>query len=632
MTEFGDPTIVKDKIISYLQIDENEYQEFINSLKKYKAVIAGGFVLSCFTGFTSNDIDIYITSKNMKKFACNLPTFLSPHSLDFISKYDSLGKKYVQRMLCYKYDKNDVPNYDIKVDIVIIDDNYTIEQVINNFDLSFCKIWFDGDNVYASHPKDIKRKNGSLNKIYLNNYYLAFKKKTDNIDLLHQRNKKYTRRGFIINVANDPRPGIVYIPPEKKNIPVLLSSNQTDENIAIKLILQNFTNINIVKYLIDDIQFYSNYIKKYLSDYYYTEGNNNERVYIQKITLFKFYFICLFKEFTFEEFKKNFRKLFNNVRIEYIYKSALYSLQQYLYEIYRIKPANDFSSEFKNRHGLIVFEPKAAKVISFITINMLNKYEKYRFTRLIDYNYLKGKYNFNKYVFKDRNIDIHKIDSSEFATLLKIDEEDFQITKKAHVIDLLKKSELKGFDFINQEADVNISEYLSEDKENIIIFMISRDNKTSSITCISKNNLDTMISDINDNWLYDCDAMTRTGVCRNDSPNTIKYKESKYLYKPFIKISLSTGNFYFEYNYIYSLFMSKQQVFFAYYTSQEINKTASYKNTYEGERNGLSNHVSSNWCQDGTNILLCEIKTLILDGKTSFSSSSLSLSKSSSSK
>ena len=153
MTKFGDPKIVKNKIMEYLQIDEDEYNDFINkSLKKYNAVIAGGFVLSCFSDFTSNDIDIYITSKNMKKFASHLPAYLSPHSLDFISKYDSLGKKYVQRMLCFKYDENDTPNYDIKVDIVIVDDNYTIDQVIDNFDLTFCKIWFDGDDVYASNP------------------------------------------------------------------------------------------------------------------------------------------------------------------------------------------------------------------------------------------------------------------------------------------------------------------------------------------------------------------------------------------------------------------------------------------------------------------------------------------------
>ena len=46
MTKFGDPRIVKNKIMSYLQIDEHEYDDFINkSLKKYNAVIAGGWFL-----------------------------------------------------------------------------------------------------------------------------------------------------------------------------------------------------------------------------------------------------------------------------------------------------------------------------------------------------------------------------------------------------------------------------------------------------------------------------------------------------------------------------------------------------------------------------------------------------------
>ena len=140
MVSFGNPEIVKNKIMSYLDINDNEYNSFITSLKKYNAVIAGGFVLSCFSDFKSNDIDIYITNKNMKKFANHLPSYLSPTSLDFISKYDSIGKKYVMRMLCHKYDKNNDMNYNIKVDIVIIDDNYTIDEVIDNFDLSFCMV------------------------------------------------------------------------------------------------------------------------------------------------------------------------------------------------------------------------------------------------------------------------------------------------------------------------------------------------------------------------------------------------------------------------------------------------------------------------------------------------------------
>jgi len=622
MTKFGDPKIVKNKIMEYLQIDEDEYNDFINkSLKKYNAVIAGGFVLSCFSDFTSNDIDIYITSKNMKKFASNLPAYLSPYKLDFISKYDSIGKKYVQRMLCFKYDENDVPNYDIKVDIVIVEDNYTIDEVIDNFDLTFCKIWFDGDNVYASYPSDIKNKKGSLNKKYINDYYLAIKKTMTDIDLLHARNRKYTSRGFTIKVAKDPHPSQIVVSREEKGIPILLSDKQTGENIAIKIILQNFTNNNIVKYLMNDIQYYSKYISKYLSLFYYTE-EYNERYYIEKITLFKFYFIALFKEFTFEEYVKNFHKLFSNIRIEYIYKTALYSLEEYLDYMYDIKTEHDFTDtrliQFKNKNRSKEFDPKAYTIMRFMIDNLLNKYENYKFTNLIDYKYLlteERKYgNEHQFVLKDRISDIHKIDSSEFNKILQTKKKCVKFITKADVKKLLQNSKLTGFDFINCDQDVNIAKYLNQNKENIIIVVLSPDN-TPSITCISKKDLDNMISDINDNWFYDCERMKNHNICPTDTPETVIYKENKYLYKPFIKVPLSNGTFYFEYNYIYSLFMSKQQVFFAYQTPQEIKKTASYKNTNDGIRKGLANYVSANHCQDGSNIRLYQIKTLKLDDK-----------------
>jgi len=630
MTKFGDPKIVKNKIMSYLQIDEDEYNDFINkSLKKYNAVIAGGFVLSCFSDFTSNDIDIYITSKNMKKFASNLPAYLSPHSLDFISKYDSLGKKYVQRMLCYKYDENNNPNYNIKVDIVIVDDNYTVEQVIDNFDLTFCKIWFDGDDIYASYPSDIKNKKGSLNKIYINSYYNAIKNNVTDIDLLHQRNKKYTARGFRIKIAKDPSPHKIVNERDENETPLLVSQRQTVENYVIKLLLQNFSSSNIIKYLISDNRYYSKYISKYISMFYYSE-EYEERYFIEKITIFHFYFTCLFKEFTFKEYIKNFHKLFNNVSIEYIYKSALYSLETYLDFLYNIKIKYDYDDlrliDFVSDDRNVFLEKNIQKITRFIIDNKLYKYENYKFTNIIDYTYVDAKLFYEadhlQLTLTDRNIDIDTINSSEFKKLLQTKQKCVKLITKTDVKKLLQNSKLTGFDFINCEQDVNISKYLSENKENILFVVLSSDN-TPSITCISKKDLDNMISDINDNWFYNCETMKNPNIYQSDSPSVIKYKENRYLYKPYIKVPLSNGTFYFEYNYIYSLFMSKQQVFFVYpiYTygtpkkQLEITTTASYKNTNHGIQRGLANYVSANHCQDDSNIRLYQIKTLKLDDK-----------------
>jgi len=44
--------------------------------------------------------------------------------------------------------------------------NRSVLDVVTNFDLTFCQVWFDGANVYASHPEHIKNKSGVLQNDY----------------------------------------------------------------------------------------------------------------------------------------------------------------------------------------------------------------------------------------------------------------------------------------------------------------------------------------------------------------------------------------------------------------------------------------------------------------------------------
>jgi hypothetical protein len=166
------------------------------------------------------------------------------------------------------------------------------------------------------------------------------------------------------------------------------------------------------------------------------------------------------------------------------------------------------------------------------------------------------------------------------------------------------------------EEDVNIADYLSQDKENIIICVILPNNIT--ITCISKKDLDTMISFMNDNWFYDCSKMPKPHEIPPDT-DPASYEINEYLYRPFIKVPLSNGTFYFEYTYIYNLLMSKQQVFFVYRPTgdkeEKILETVSLKNTNFGINRGIVDYVSASHCQAGSDITLSIIKTLKLDDK-----------------
>jgi hypothetical protein len=75
----------------------------------------------------------------------------------------------------------------------------TPEQIVNDFDLTFCENWYDGKNVYITHKKAIlKEEPGFLKSTYLFSYLLGKNR------MSVSRVKKYIQRGFRI-IFVDPR-------------------------------------------------------------------------------------------------------------------------------------------------------------------------------------------------------------------------------------------------------------------------------------------------------------------------------------------------------------------------------------------------------------------------------------------
>jgi hypothetical protein len=76
----------------------------------------------------------------------------------------------------------------------------TPEQIVNDFDLTFCENWYDGRNVYITHKKAIlKEEPGFLKSTYLFSYLLGKNKMSVN------RVKKYIQRGFRIIFVDPTR-------------------------------------------------------------------------------------------------------------------------------------------------------------------------------------------------------------------------------------------------------------------------------------------------------------------------------------------------------------------------------------------------------------------------------------------
>ena len=182
---------------------ENKFNLLSQILKDCNAVIAGGSVLSAYVDSRSrlNDIDVYVNKKNAIKLKNRIKEIgytdifkgdiQSQYDNSFFVKNNIIARFPVARKGSKYLDKNTY------IDIIIVSDNVDIIQVVNNFDLTFCEIWYDGIHVHAADPKGVLEKKGYLKKDYVEKLLVCFNKFTIN------RVDKYKNRGF--EIRYDPK-------------------------------------------------------------------------------------------------------------------------------------------------------------------------------------------------------------------------------------------------------------------------------------------------------------------------------------------------------------------------------------------------------------------------------------------
>lgn len=178
------------------------------------AIIAGGSVLAGINENTRfNDLDIYVNLRNAQKFCIDFKKVcksrikvsdkhIAPaYDQSFLIKNNILGR------LAFR-----APEAPFGTgDIMIVSDDVTLESVVENFDLSFCKVWFDGRNILTNYPDDIIQQNGMLGVDYLKNLL------SGNLFTI-KRIKKYTSRGYTVKLPNIETKGITITKPIKKVI------------------------------------------------------------------------------------------------------------------------------------------------------------------------------------------------------------------------------------------------------------------------------------------------------------------------------------------------------------------------------------------------------------------------------
>ena len=235
--EFNIFNIIDDLINEQLNI-------FNNLLDKNNAIIAGGSIVNSIHSETPRDLDIYINRKNVKEFVkglCLLGYKLNyqhtapAYDSSFLRKNNIIYRLYFTK--CEKYDliniielhfeeqlyEVEVYNqwnifkdnkiidiislYNKPIDLMIIPDDIDPKNVANNFDLTFCQVYWNG-KIIEGFTKEAVLKFGELNPEYHNSY-------VNGNWFLKNRASKYLKKGFKINLNISEN---IVIEKKKKNI------------------------------------------------------------------------------------------------------------------------------------------------------------------------------------------------------------------------------------------------------------------------------------------------------------------------------------------------------------------------------------------------------------------------------
>jgi len=172
-----------------------------NLLKTNEAIISGGFILEAIqnSNYKSFDIDIYVPSKNLYDFNRPMSKLFSATSffqynassycLSFLRKN---GIRCVQTYRRIERGQDGI-NFYKGMDIMGVRLRNNPLNVVQNFDLTFCQVWYDGEMVYATHPQHIKDRKGLLQNDYVTSLMNGNK-------FIQNRIRKYKSRGFQISV------------------------------------------------------------------------------------------------------------------------------------------------------------------------------------------------------------------------------------------------------------------------------------------------------------------------------------------------------------------------------------------------------------------------------------------------
>jgi hypothetical protein len=183
-----------------------------------EAVVAGGFLLGTIHDYNGKnnfdkadfklDMDFYVPCRHLVKFNKVFAKLIDAHS---VSQHNAtfycrsfLRRNGIRSVQTFYAAPAIVQNgnwrHEVKlplIDIMAVRNARSPLDVVQNFDLSFCQLWYDGKGVWATHPQDVKTKTGILQGDYVKVLI------ENNNKFLKRRIQKYKNRGFKIQYDSD---------------------------------------------------------------------------------------------------------------------------------------------------------------------------------------------------------------------------------------------------------------------------------------------------------------------------------------------------------------------------------------------------------------------------------------------
>jgi hypothetical protein len=186
----------------YLNGSEN-LKIFNTLLRETGAVLAGGSVLSAVINHPVRDYDVYVPNKNASKFIEGLMPLIymseefkkegNCRIIQASSYCESfLRKNGIRRIHTFGANvKQFGMQLDAPIDIMAVRNRRKVLDVVTNFDLTFCQVWYDGTSIYASHPEHIRTRVGYLQGDYIPLFIMGNR-------FLRHRVAKYTNTTYTI--------------------------------------------------------------------------------------------------------------------------------------------------------------------------------------------------------------------------------------------------------------------------------------------------------------------------------------------------------------------------------------------------------------------------------------------------